>query len=341
MLISKNRYIYIENENVIKICKKMILNYDNKRERISDIDVESEKRPNILVYKSSEERIDYENIYKSVRILVSDYSSIGYKNYENIPENIEYIIVDGEEYRNDKRNKLELRYFMNTKEIIEYIEEKIIREDKIDEETSRGESIIDIIIFEIFKISELNYKIKENIERIFIEIIEKVDKRLLNKIYEHNYTILNYIENEMIILRLINRMNKEIINNIDREGDNLRFKMYLSENILMEILEYMTEDNINKKKENGMTALIINCYHNNNNMCIELINRMKKDVIESIVKISGNSALIAACDKNMENVALEIIKKVDKKHIKHKNIYGKTAEYYALQNKMYKVLELL
>ena len=206
--IDRNKYMYIEAE-ILEKCKKIVCNYKSRKNKISDIDIDIDLEenniynlPNILVFKSKEETIDFENIFSSVKILISDYNTIGYNKWLDIPENIEYIIVEGKIYRNNKKNKLEMAYFMKTIEIINYIEEVIIPEDKINEETYNKNTVIDVIIDEIWKVSESNYKLKDKLEELFMIIIERIDKEKLNKKYENNYTILNYIDNETIIIRL-------------------------------------------------------------------------------------------------------------------------------------------
>ncbi len=90
MIYVNNQYLRLEEtiEEISKIRIKM----DENNRMIEDLEM-TEYEPNIII--ASGEKVNYNNIYGTVKILITDIETIE-KNYDKIPENIEKIIISGE-----------------------------------------------------------------------------------------------------------------------------------------------------------------------------------------------------------------------------------------------------
>jgi len=320
MLIEEDKYIYIEDiEYIEKIAKTVKISYKNgyKAKKVEDIEVEINEKieiPNILVYQNNMIKINFENILSNVRVVIMRYFDyIDMKNYENIPENIEYIIINGEIYKHDKRdryNKFEFVEYMmeyiirtykennNYETSIDYIKNVLESENKINIENSRGWTVLDQIIKElsICYSDEGYYEKGGELEEYLIKIVDKIDNEKLIKKYNENQNIFTFLRNNELINKILNKLGKEQINEIVRR-DKILFNLYGNEIKLM-ILPYLTTETIKYKKmingENitALTYLLIkNKYIKDKKIIEELIKRVykidiTKEEIENIIKLN-------------------------------------------------------
>jgi hypothetical protein len=298
MLIEGDKYLYIEDiediEKIEKIAKTIIISYkdDYKIKKVEDIDIdENNEMPNILVYKNDIIRINFENILSSVKIIIIKYfDMVDMKNYENIPENIEYIIINGEEFKNYETS-------------IDYIINVLEPEDKLNIENSRGWTVIDQIIKElsICYSNEEYYEMGEELEEYLMKIIDKIEKEKLMKKYNEDQNILRFLRNKNLIKIILNKLNKDEINELVKR-DNILFNSSYKEDIKLMIIPYLTIETINNKKlinnENitVLTYLIIENKRSivnkkNNKIIEELIKRVykidiTKEEIDNIIKLN-------------------------------------------------------
>jgi len=328
MLIEEDKYIYIEDigiENIKKIAKTINILYKDNYiiKKVEEIDINTDKKPNILVYKNDEIRINFENIISSVKIVIIKYFDFyDMKNYEKIPENIEYIIINGEIYKHDKedkKNKFEFVEYMmeykikiydeykNYESSIDYIRNILEPENKLNIENSRGWTVIDQIIKELnICQSDDGYCEKgEEIEEYLITIVDKIENKNLMKKYNKNQNILSYITNKKLIKKILNKLEKEEINEIVKR-DNILFNLYGNETKLM-ILPYLTLETINKKKIiNGenMTALTYLIIKN------KYLSVKDKKIIEELIKIVYKMEITKEEIENIIKLNIEEIKKI-------------------------------
>ena len=92
MTYTNNQYLRLDIplEEIAKIGIKT----DDNNKTISDLEIKEEE-PNIVIAYGINKKIDYSNIYSSVRILITNRSGLKDGLWREIPEFIEHIIVHG------------------------------------------------------------------------------------------------------------------------------------------------------------------------------------------------------------------------------------------------------
>lgn len=223
----------LEGNGYYKIDEKEIIEYDIEYvndERVENLEY---KDGNVLVYSiNRREDNDYGdliNMMSSVRIIVSDYITMT-MIYREIPSNIERIIVDKKEYKNER---YELMEFMEEKEIIEYvmeIENKYNDSDIYNDNNENGKNI-------------LYYVCNIGREELCIKIAGKMRRESIERIYDNNNTILHiasYYRMERLIKYLVGRLSSEYINKKNKKDETILdlSKRYKLGNINM-IMKYI------------------------------------------------------------------------------------------------------
>jgi hypothetical protein len=168
----------------------------------------------VLVYSiKSRETNDYSdiiNITNSVRILITDYTTM-WMIYREIPNNIERIIVDKIEYKNDR---YELMEFMEDNDIIEYVKEienNSKENNRYNEINRKGRNI-------------LYYVCNTKKEELCIKIAEKMRRESIEGIYDNNNTIIHvasYYRMERLINYLIKKVSNEYINKRNKRNETI------------------------------------------------------------------------------------------------------------------------
>lgn len=168
---------------------------------------------NVIVYsikrREDNDYSDIINISNNIRILITDYITMT-MIYREIPSNIERIIVDKKEYKNDR---YELMEFMEDEDIIEYVMEieNNNKENIYNEKDRKGRNI-------------LYYVCNIGREELCIKIAEKMRRESIEGIYDNNNTILHvasYYRMERLINYLIGRVSNEYINKRNKRDETI------------------------------------------------------------------------------------------------------------------------
>ena len=193
MSYTNNQYIRLDIP--LDEIAKIEIKTDDNNKMISDLEIK-EDEPNIIIAFGINKKIDYCNIYSSVRVLITD--STLYGKIEEIPEFIEVIIVDNLVYYNrnetdsDKEFDL-LLLFGDNKDIFEMIVERLIEKGKINSYNKVGNTI-------------LNYLILNRKKEKALELIERMKIENINKVNEYRKTSLIYAcitDMETVALKLL------------------------------------------------------------------------------------------------------------------------------------------
>jgi len=323
-----NQYVYIENiiENMEKIeeinivldknnklldeldvYERDIIYYDKDEIIIKDEIEEKEKieEPNILIlyskydsqYQKINDKINFENIYYSVKILITDENII--KNrWQEIPETVEYIIIkrrsiiENEKILNydvkktkiykNNRDKFNFIRYNDDKEIRTILRE-LIYENIINEYNIDGDSVL-------YWCSML--VMKDEVE----QIIKLVDDKIINKVYNENTRYNNYYpEYHMIIHYLYkNKWKDIIIDNLERfKISNVKnYEYILDITVELLILEDKTKIKMWLKNINRafINKKILNIYSNK---------KIKEEMIHFLINELDNN-------KNKEYITINI-----------------------------------
>jgi ankyrin repeat protein len=259
MTYMNNQYLKLEKsiEEIAEI--KIWTDYKNKL--IEELDI-MEEEPNIIIGYSN--RANYYNIYTKVKILITDEKAIK-KNEYIIPEHIEYIVIYGSIYKN---NKTEIEKIRNTFDLIKEINEKNTKKSL----EILGKKEININQVDKYGYTALLWACSNKIEEIGLIILEKEG---LNINYEDKdgYTALLWVcmnKAENMAIRIIERPEIEI-NHVDNNKISALIWACFNnmEKTALKILE-KEKINIYSKDKNGKTALE---YATQNNM-YKVINKM-------------------------------------------------------------------
>jgi len=222
----RNQYLGFDEsiEEILKKLKKADY-YVYSKKSISELDFWEIGEPNVLICYGIK---DFENIYYSVKIIITDIDTLKEKWYE-IPETVEYVICEikyvYEVFRNNKNkfDYLEIltSYSIENEKSIEIINE-LIEEGIRDEENIVGKTI-------------LYYMWDVGFDDKMIKMIEKEEflDRTYNKIIkckEFSYCILTYICNTLTDdeekIKIIIRLTKIISDRMSSEALNYKDGKY-------------------------------------------------------------------------------------------------------------------
>jgi len=250
--IRGNKYLYIDIGE--KDVRKMInILYISDKKQIDELELETENNfPNILIYKNRE-NVSFENIFTSVRILITDIGSIKDGLYKTIPEFIERVIINNVDIGDIRNKKINLVEFIDDKEVENYIIDEFIEKEKYDEITDNKSNLLII-------------SIKKRVNKIYNKLIEKMDKEVIYKRDNKNKNALEYaLEycNEKLADKIINKIkdDKEFIEiNIEMFKDVV--KKNRSHKITGDILKL--NNNIKESLMDEYKYKFVHSEHNNN-----------------------------------------------------------------------------
>jgi hypothetical protein len=291
---------YYRIEDSVENISKMEIRFDNKR--LIDLEIPIEK-PNVIVYgvyNKESERENYDNIYSSVRIMITNKEAINEDRYEEIGRNIEYIIVD-EIRRNKKENMVK---YMSRERAEGYIREEGINKNRYDYINENGESYLYLSCY--FGLREIS-----------LELLEKMDNKVIN-INMRKKNILDLIckrsNMEEVYFRLIEKLDKEIINYVNGDDTTALYWSiaYIRSNeIALSLIERMTEDNINRRNIYGESIIYVAAKNEmKEEVMMELLKRTRKEIIDD-ENLNG-SVLYELIMNGMEDVAIEVYRRMKK-----------------------------
>jgi ankyrin repeat protein len=245
MTYTNNQYIRLDIP--LEEIAKIKIRTDENNKMISDLEIK-EDEPNIVIGYGIYKRIDYCNIFSSVRILITDERTLKGK-IEEIPEFIEVIIVNNVIYydRNDVNSdkEFDLLSFSNDNNRFEMKVERLIEKGKINSSNKAGNTILNYLI--------LNKK-KEKAS----ELIDKMKIESINKVNEYGITALIYacgMEIESVALKLLEKEDINV-NQANYYGTTALISacMQRMERVALKLLERKDID-VNQVDKFGNTAL--------------------------------------------------------------------------------------
>jgi hypothetical protein len=172
---------YLRLDILLEEIAKIEIKTDEKNKMISDLEIK-DFEPNIVIAFGINNIIDYNNIFSSVRILITDGKTLKGK-IEEIPEFIEVVIVSNKIYYNknerESDKEFDLLSFENDMDRFEMKVERLIEKGKINSYNKIGDTI-------------LNYLIVYNKEEKALELIERMKIESINKANKYGGTALMF-----------------------------------------------------------------------------------------------------------------------------------------------------
>jgi len=229
----------------------------------------------MICYGNEKIKIEYNNIYSTVRTIITNKSAINNK-WDEIPEYIENVIIENRIYKNNK-DKFDYIKF-NDKEKINQIIDELIENENFE----RTNNIVDESIFDYI----IDYKYSD------INTIKKMNNKLINKVDKNGLSLL-----EMYCVRSHNWINQ-----------NAREK---GEKIILEIIKLMSDEMINKvykyKKQETMEIEIDKT--SKKNIEDKAVEYKGRSIVYYICKYKWKECLkkiIKRCDKKLFNIHDEV-----------------------------------
>lgn len=320
MMYIGNGYYHLENiENIENI--KNIENIINKKNiyfsrKIKLEDMEIVENTNMMIYSSKGIKDDYNNIYRGVRVMITDNYTIEDDRYREIGDNVDVIIIDGIRYER-REEEFEKIMFMSGERLEDYYRNN---KDKIGEINSRGYSILMVSIM-------------KKRDKIIKEIIEELRRdmnkyrKIINSKNIHGDTIYSWIvANNMEELGI--EMLGEV--DIDKSIFEMSNKYYLPiDQMMKKNMDRLTLDTIKRTKRETIkklddkkrySSLIYSAmYLKKWETARELIKKTDKSRINKIYEINDyekTTLLNMAIDNNQKEIAKELIKEMDIETIK-------------------------
>jgi len=255
---------YLKLDIPLEDIAKIKIYTDENNKLIEDLEINEE--PNIVIAYG--EKVNYNNIFSLVKILITDKKAI--KNNDYIPEHIETIIIYGYIYGNNKteieRLKLGLK---NGNDLFLAIDNK--NEEKILELIENVE--INVGMVDDNKLTVLYWACYYNMPGVAMKLIDRMSNEAINK-----WTILFWAcKNNIteLAIKLVDRMSDEAINKRHYDG---RTALYLACNnnmvdVAMELIDRLSYEAINK---DGKKILRLVKKNNMEKIELKLKDRMNK-----------------------------------------------------------------
>jgi len=304
-----NNCQYYKIDSPIEEIAKMKVNNNNNYKFIEDIDI-GDIVPNILVYFNNYDNNPikpiYDNIFPSVKILITNNKGMKNGLWKKIPEYIEYIIYGNRLYKNNK-DKLDFIVFEDEKIIQELIDEGKINEWNINGETTQTKS--EFLLQKAFPFDEtvLYWSCVYKMINVALKLIDRMSNEAINKWnYEGNTVLYWTCKNNMsdATLKLIDRMSVEAINKWNYKGETVLYWTCLHNisEAAMKLIDKMSDEAINKWNTEKYTALLWACYNKMVDVAIKLIDRMSNEAINKKYEQILNFVRV----NNMEEVKIKL-----------------------------------
>lgn len=165
---------------------------------------------------------------------------------------------------------------------------------------------------DLYGCSTLHYACQYGLDSIAVELIQRLDKKILN--------VKNNIKNTAIVWCIINDLST----------------------VFEYLIELMSNFALNYINNNSESLIHIACNYNRKDMAIKLINKINNTYTLNTLNEYKETTIFCACKKNMEEVAMLLLPYITEENIKIHTKNQISLLYIACENKLEKLaLEIL